>query len=78
MPIIRSLGARQTAVAAFGFRMNAGVEVFSVVVGLLLTNRPFALSRGRFVTNKLTTAENTFHLHIHTETRGCNDSLTGS
>ena len=27
-----SSGARQTAVAAFGFRMNVEVEVFSVVV----------------------------------------------
>jgi hypothetical protein len=27
-------GARQTAVAASGFRMNAEVEVFSAVVGL--------------------------------------------
>jgi len=36
-------GARQTAVAASGFRMNVEVEVFSAVVGLLvqqLTNRP--------------------------------------
>jgi hypothetical protein len=30
-----SLGARQTAVAASGFRMNVEVEVFSAVVGLL-------------------------------------------
>jgi hypothetical protein len=30
-----SSGARQTAVAAPGFRMNVGVEVFSAVVGLL-------------------------------------------
>jgi len=35
-----SLGARQTAVAASGFRINVEVEVFSAVVGLLLTNRP--------------------------------------
>ena len=43
-----SSGARQTAVAASGFRMNVEVEVFSAVVGLLvgrqsvspLTNRP--------------------------------------
>ena len=34
-----SSGARQTAVAASGFRMNVEVEVFSGVVGLL-TNRP--------------------------------------
>ena len=33
-----SSGARQTAVAASGFRMNVEVEVFSAVVGLL-TNR---------------------------------------
>jgi hypothetical protein len=38
-------GARQTAVAASGFRMNVEVQVFSAVVGLL--------------TNKPTTAENT-------------------
>jgi len=38
-----SSGARQTAVAAFGFRMNVEVDVFSAVV-----------------TNKPTTAENTF------------------
>ena len=43
-----SSGARQTAIAASGFRMNVEAEVFSVVVGLLLTN-----------TNKPTTAENT-------------------
>ena len=41
-----SSGARQTAVAASGFCMNVEVEVFSVMVSLL-------------VTNKLTTAENT-------------------
>ena len=39
-----SSGARKTAVAASGFRMNVEVEVFSAVVGLLvinkLTNRP--------------------------------------
>jgi len=39
-----SSGARQTVVAASGFRMNVEVEVFSAVVGLLvgapLTNRP--------------------------------------
>ena len=29
-------GARQTAVAASGFRMNVEVEVFSAVVGLLV------------------------------------------
>jgi len=34
-------GARQTVVAASGFRMNVEVDVFSAVVGLLvLTNRP--------------------------------------
>jgi len=31
-----SLGARQTAVAAFGFHMYVEVEVFSAVVGLLI------------------------------------------
>jgi hypothetical protein len=31
-----SSGARQTAVAASGFRMNVKVEVFSAVVGLLV------------------------------------------
>jgi hypothetical protein len=42
-----SSGARQTTVAAFGFRMDVQVEVLSAVVGLLqLTNKP-------------TTAENT-------------------
>ena len=33
-----SSGARQTAVAASGFCMNVEVEVFSAVVGLLVTN----------------------------------------
>jgi len=33
-----SSGARQTAVTASGFRMNAEVEVFSAVVGLLVTS----------------------------------------
>jgi hypothetical protein len=32
-----SSGARQTAVAASGLRMNVEVDVFSAVVGLLLT-----------------------------------------
>jgi len=32
-----SSGARRTAVAASGFRMNVEVDVFSAVVGLLLT-----------------------------------------
>jgi hypothetical protein len=32
-----SSGARQTAIAASGFRMNVEVEVFSVLVGLLPT-----------------------------------------
>ena len=32
-----SSGARQTAVAASGFRMNVEVEVFLAVVGLLQT-----------------------------------------
>jgi hypothetical protein len=31
-----SSGARQTVVAASGFRMNVEVEVFSAVVGLLV------------------------------------------
>ena len=35
-----SSGARQTAVAASGFRMNVEVDVFSAVVGLSVTNRP--------------------------------------
>ena len=35
-----SSGARQTAVAASGFRMNVEVQVFSAVVSLLVTNRP--------------------------------------
>jgi hypothetical protein len=37
-----SSGARQTAVAASGFRMNVQAEVFSAVIGLLraLTNQP--------------------------------------
>jgi len=34
-----SSGARQTAVAASGFRMNVEVEVFSAVVGLLTLRR---------------------------------------
>jgi hypothetical protein len=42
-----SSGARQAAVAASDFRMNVEVEVFSAVVGLLITNKP-------------TTAENIF------------------
>ena len=32
-----SSGARQTAIAASGFRMNVEVEVFSAVVGLLVS-----------------------------------------
>ena len=32
-----SSGARQTALAASGFRMNVEVEVFSALVGLLVT-----------------------------------------
>jgi len=40
-----SSGARQTVVAASGFRMNVEVEVLSTVVGLL--------------TNKRTTVDNT-------------------
>jgi hypothetical protein len=50
-----SSGARQTAVAASGFRMNVEVDVSSTVVSW-----------------------EHIHLHIHTETRGCNSSLTGS
>jgi len=50
-----SSGARQTAVATSGFRMNVEVVVFSAVVGW-----------------------EHYHLHIQTETRGCNGSLTGS
>jgi len=46
-----SSGARQTAVADSGFRMNVEVEVFSAVVGLLVGRR--------LPTNKPTTAENT-------------------
>jgi hypothetical protein len=34
-----SSGARQTAIAASGFRLNVEVEVFSTVVGLR-ANRP--------------------------------------
>jgi hypothetical protein len=64
-----SSGASQTAIAASGFRMNLEVEVFSAVVGLLVTQTN---------TNKPTKAENTSTFHIHTETRGCNGSLTGS
>jgi hypothetical protein len=45
-----STGARQTAVAASGFRMNVQVEVFSAVVGLLV-------GRHSLPTNKPTTAE---------------------
>ena len=33
-----SSGARQTAVAASGFRMNVEVDVFSAVVNLFVTN----------------------------------------
>jgi hypothetical protein len=36
-----SSGARQTAVAASGFRMNVGVEVFSAVVGNQRLQRHF-------------------------------------
>ena len=34
-----SPGARQTAVAASGFRMNVEVEVFSAMVGLLVYDK---------------------------------------
>ena len=47
-----STGARQTAVAASGFRMNVEVDVSSAVVGLLV-------GRQCLPTNKPTTAENT-------------------
>ena len=55
-----SLGARQTAVATSGFRMNVEVEVFSAVVGLLVGRQWFpyeygggsVLSRGRFVSGE--------------------------
>jgi len=43
--LCQSSGARRTALAASGFRMNVEVDVFSAMVGLL--------------TNKPTTAENT-------------------
>jgi len=39
-----SSGARQTAVAASGFRLNVEVDVFSAVVGLLLTVLVLALT----------------------------------
>jgi len=45
-----SSGALQTAVEASGFRINMEVEVFSAMVGLLVT---------LLDTNKPTTAENT-------------------
>jgi hypothetical protein len=38
-----SSGARQTAVAASGFRINVEVEVFSAVVGLLVGNQRLQL-----------------------------------
>ena len=38
--ICPSSGARQTGVAASGFLMKVEVDVFSAVVGLLVTNRP--------------------------------------
>jgi hypothetical protein len=48
-----SSGARQTAVAASGFRMNVEVPVFSGVVGLLWfpyeCGSASVLSHGRFV-----------------------------
>jgi hypothetical protein len=44
-----SSGARQTAAAASGFRMNVEVEVYSAVVGLLVVC---------LLTNKPTTADN--------------------
>jgi hypothetical protein len=36
-----SSGARQTAIADSGFRMNVGVEVFSAVFGLLVGSTCF-------------------------------------
>jgi len=51
-----SSGARQTAVAASGFRLNVEVDVFSAVVGLLVGRQ---CSTHCLPTNKPTTAENT-------------------
>jgi len=39
-----SSGGRQTAVAASGFRMNVEVEVFSAVVGLLVSKKQISVS----------------------------------
>jgi hypothetical protein len=41
-----SSGARQTAVAAFDFRMNAEVEMFSAVVGLVVLALTISLRQG--------------------------------
>jgi len=42
-----SSGARQTAVAASGFRMNVEVEVFSAVVGLRTLPPPHSYGNQR-------------------------------
>ena len=52
-------GARQTAVAASGFRMNVEVEVFSAVVGLLVGRQCVLANTHSLPTNKPTTTENT-------------------
>jgi len=69
-----SSGARQTSLAASGFRMNVEVKVFSAVQGLLVDTMPIIRSPsncpcslwfpyecggGQFVSNKPTAAENT-------------------
>jgi hypothetical protein len=46
-----SSGARQTAVAAFGFRINVQVEVFSAVVSLLTNLRLIVASSWVFYLN---------------------------
>jgi len=73
-----SSGARQTAVAASGFRMNVGVDVFSAVVGLCEAAKAFSR------------ATDDRHLWFPYEcgsgrvlsrgrfVRSCNGSLTGS
>jgi hypothetical protein len=43
-----SSGARQTTVAASGFRMNVEVEVFSAVVGLLVFCSVFCVLKFEF------------------------------
>jgi hypothetical protein len=42
-----SSGARQTAIAASGFRVNVEVEVFSAVVGLLTLPPPHSYGNQR-------------------------------